>query len=190
MPATKRAPRMAPMGSDSIPKDSNLETWKNVSDSTVVIQRVAEYGRLIDELIPGGRTFHLASQERRNMQGIVASSDYDIFTNGTLLPVDLNEDEPDTEWLKANPNHLDDADIPKLLRLPNDQFKTRLDEINHLPTITRLIERAREPELNMTVAQYEVLKLRAKAIRARTEGFIEPEGPDTGEDIPRPVTPR
>jgi hypothetical protein len=178
-------------GTATIPRDTELETWKNATAGLIVIHRTGEYGRRLEELISGGRVFQVAPQERRNMQNIAATPELDMFTNGMLQPVSLVDGEPDGEFLRSNPNVLEDRDIPKLLALPYPQFLERLNAISHLPTITRLLGVAREPEMNMTVTQYEVIKRREKAIRAATEGLIEPpDADDTGEDLPRPVTPR
>jgi hypothetical protein len=190
MPA-KRATGYRPQSpAVSVPRESAVETWRNVTEGMVVVNRTGEYGRRIHDLIHGGRAFQIAPQERRNMQNMCATPDYDMFTNGTLQPVTLLDDEPDTEMLKSNPNLLDERDVPKLLALRGPLFDARIDEVNHLPTITRLLALARESEYEMTVAQYETLKRREKAIRADREGLIEPDGEDTGEDVPRPVTPR
>lgn len=190
MPAKRAATYRPQRPAVAVPRETDVETWRNVTEGIVVINRTGEYGRPIHELVHGGRAFQVAPQERRNMQNMCATVDYDIFTNGTLQPVTLIEGEPDTEALKTNPNLLDERDVPKLLALKGPLFEARLSEISHLPTITRLLSLARNAEHEMTVQQYEALKRREKAIRAEKEGLIEPEGEDTGEDIPRPVTPR
>lgn len=172
------------------PVDTGVELWRNVTAGVVVISRVGEYGRRLYESVTGGRVFQLTPQERRNMQMSAATEDLDMFTNGSLAPVSLVNGEPDNEPLLMNPNLLDDDDIPKLLRMKGESFADAIAAINQMAPINRLLEIARNPNFDVTVSQYEVIKRRERALKIEKSGLIEPEGPDTGIDEPRPVTPK
>lgn len=173
---------------DPIPVDANVETWRNNMPGTVIITRVGEYGRKEVTAVNGGRTFEITPQERRINQSAAATRDLDVFTNGTLSPVTLLDDEPDTEALRSNPNTLDEEELPQLFRLRGAEFTERIGQITTLPPIGRLLELARDPLYDATLSQYEALKSRDLELRGSLDDqparIPEPDG------IPRGVTPR
>lgn len=174
-----------------VPADSGVETWRNTTAGVVFIVRVGEYGRRIEELVQGGRTFAVTPAERRMNQNLCATKDLDPFVNGTLAPVSLLEDEPDTEILRANPNNLEEADLPKLFRLPLAQFDDRIGKITNVNVIGRLLNLARAPEQRdqITLAKYEALKVRELTLKGELND--EPgSGQEPRSGQPRPVTPR
>lgn len=189
--ATKKAPKTPdPTPPDAVPVDSGVEMWRNITPGTVVISRVGEYGRRVDELVRGGRTFSITPAERRMNQNGVARADMDMFTNGTLQPVALLDDEFDTDLLRQNPNTIDEKDLPRILRLRGEAFSQRIGQITNPQTIARLLEVAREPRHNVTLAQYEALKGRELELRGELDRAApEPEDPNTA-GLPRAVTPR
>lgn len=174
---------------DLIPIDADVETWRNTMPGTVVITRVGEYGRREVNLVKGGRTFQVTPQERRINQTAAASAEADIFTNGTLSPVTLLDDDPDTEALRSNPNTLKEEELPQLFVLRGDEFAERVTQITTLPPIARLLEVARDPKFDASLSQYEALKSREMELRgALDEPPARPTEPADG--LPRGVTPR
>lgn len=173
---------------DTIPIDASVETWRNTTYGTVIITRVGEYGRKDSTVVNGGRTFQITPQERRINQSAAATKDLDVFTNGTLSPVTLLDDEPDTEALRSNPNTLDEEELPQLFLLRGEEFSGRINQITTIPPIARLIELARDPLYDATLSQYEALKSR----EIELSGSLDDGGPRPPEPdgLPRGVTPR
>lgn len=176
--ATRRDPSL-------VPQDPDLETWKNVTPGIVAINRVGEYGRKIVELIHGERVFSITPQERRMNQGATALPELDVFTNGTLSAVSLIEGEPDTAMLRDNPNMIDDREILLLFRLDNDAFRDRIGLITNAAALGRLAECARDAHYQARVHQYELVKLRERALAGDVA-----EPPPDNERQPKAVTPR
>lgn len=186
--STKTAPARRDVDPTLVPLQPDMETWKNVSAGKVWINRIGDYGKPRTEIVVGGRSFNLTPQERRMNQNVVARPELDVFTNGTLQPISLIDEEWDTEMLRSSPNALGELDIEKLFKVRGEAFRDRLEQITNLATVNRLAELAREPRFNVTVQQYEIVKLRERALgEAPSPGT--PSDPD-GERKPRPVTPR
>jgi hypothetical protein len=191
MPATKKAAaRRVPAATEPIAVFAEVETWQNETPGTVAINRVGEYGRRVVDLIHGGRRFQVTPQERRMNQNAANSPEQDIFTNGTLRPIDLLDDDPDTEKLKANPNIFREGELPELFNLKGEMFRQRIAEIKNPAALARLIELARDPRLEATLTQYEAIKSREIELR----GTLEPDtkaapAPPEGA-LPRGHTPR
>lgn len=188
MPATKRAASRVPVTTEPISQKSDVETWRNDTHGIVTINRVGEYGRKVVDIVHGGRTFELTPQERRMNQHACANTTLDMFTNGTLRPIDLIEDEPDTELLKTNPNTFSDEDLPKLFRLKAIQFAERIGLITNSAVLSRIAELARDPGLEATLAQYEAIKAREVELGPVDRPRGTPGPPPGG--VGRPVTPK
>lgn len=171
----------------AVPMDPGLEVWKNNVPGIVAINRLGEYGRVRVELVNGGRVFHITPGERRMNQTQCARADLDIFTNGTLQPVALLDDEPDTPALRENPNVLDDQDIERIFRLKGEAFAQRLDQVTNAGVLARLADLAREPRIRATVQQYELVKARQHAVEASPVLSATPAREDRKQ---RAVTPK
>ncbi|QBQ74866.1 hypothetical protein [Caudovirales GX15bay] len=187
---TKRAARLAtgPVDPDLVPKDSGVEVWRNASAGKVYINRIGEYGRKFSEVISAGRAFQITPTERRLNQSACAQADLDMFTNGTLEPVNLLDDEPDTERLRTNPNLITDRDMRALFRLKGEVFRQRIEQITNTAAIHRLLEAARDERYNASLAQFEALKLRKITLDGSTDRQpAETREVDAG--VGRPVTP-
>lgn len=192
MPTTTRNPRRpvkAAPAHDPIPIDASVETWRNNMPGKVVITRVGEYGRHETIIVNGGRTFEITPQERRINQSAAANPDLDVFVNGTLSPVMLIDGEPDTEALRANPNTLDENELPKLFQLRGEEFADRVKQITTLPPIARLLELARDPNYDAALSQYEALKAREVELRGDLNDTAARPA-DAVDGLPRGVTPR
>lgn len=197
MPATKKVAARVPANTEPIPAIVDVETWQNETHGVVAINRVGEYGRRTVDLIQGRRRFQVTPQERRMNQNAVNSADQDVFTNGTLRPINLLDDDPDTERLMANPNILDDEELPLLFKLKGERFRERIADITNPATIARVIELARDPAHDASLFQYETVKHRELELRGDIDtpkpGAV-PIGngsdPKSGAELPRGVTPR
>lgn len=175
---------------DLVPQDADLEVWRNTTPGTAFITRVGEYGRRYSELIYGSRTFSLTPQERRLNQSGYASGELDMFRNGTFQPVTLLEGEPDTPSLRENPNILTDRDILKIFKLRGEAFIERMGQITSDAVLARILDMARDPRNNVTLAQYNDIKARQVELRGEADDTPPPnQDPNTG-GLPRPVTPR
>lgn len=191
MPPTKKAAaRRVPTATEPIAVNADVETWQNETQGTVVINKVGEYGRRVVELVHGGRRFQVTPQERRMNQNAAHGSDQDIFSNGTLRPVSLIDDDPDTERLLANPNILAADDLPKLFTLKGDKFRERIGQITNEATLARVLELARDHRNDASLSQYEALKEREIELRSEVTDPKTSKSDPTPERTPRPVTPR
>jgi hypothetical protein len=169
--------------------EPGLELWRNAAAGIVAINRIGEYGRTRVEVIHGDRTFHITPQERRMNQNVCARPELDFFTNGTLQPVVLLDDEEDTAALRQNPNVMAEADIEALFKIKGEAFAERLDHITNTATLGRLVALAREPRLNATVQQYELVKARQRALETEVAD-VNPDGASAPERRSRAVTPK
>jgi hypothetical protein len=197
MPATKKAAARVPANTEPIPSIVGVETWQNETHGVVAINRVGEYGRRTVDLIQGRRRFQVTSQERRMNQNAVNSAEQDVFTNGTLRPINLLEDDPDTEQLMANPNVLNEDELPLLFKLKGERFRERIADITNPATIARITELARDPIHDASLFQYEAIKNRELELRGdidapktRTVPTGNGSDPKSGAELPRGVTPR
>jgi hypothetical protein len=194
MPATKRAPQRVPTATEPIPVKASVETWKNDTAGTVVINRVGEYGRRMVDLIHGGRQFQITPEERRMNQNAAHSADLDNFSNGTLRPIDLLDDDPDTEKLRNNPNILGEKDLPMLFETKGEVFRQRLAAIENPAVLDRLADLARDPRFDASLAQYEMIK--SRIVEMRTDAPAEETDTKPGRRpasepvLGRAVTPR
>lgn len=188
MPATKKAPARAD-NTDNMLLDPGIETWKNISPSTVHIIKLGDYGKRESEIVYGGRAFSVTPQERRLNQSQIYDTDNDPFTNGTFAPLALVDTEPDTETLRSNPNVLDDAAIIRLFAHNGEAFSQQLLAITNLNAVDRLIETAKRPETGASVQQLDILKRYRKLLSGEKD---EPEAAAApgSEGLPRAVTPR
>lgn len=190
--ATKKAAPKPDTDPSLVPVDSGVEVWRNCTPGMTFITKLGEYGKRETELVYGDRTFSLTPAERRINQHNYASPELDLFTNGTFQPVSLIDGEPDTPRLRENPNTLTDDDIQQVLAMRGEVFIQRINDISSEAVLARVIEMAREPRYECTLAQYEAIKLRQMELQGELD--VAPPStpssdPNTGA-MPRAVTPR
>jgi hypothetical protein len=189
MPTTAKKTPARPVDPSLVPSESGVEVWRNATAGLVYINRIGEYGRKFSELIQPGRAFQVTPTERRLNQNSVALAEFDVFTNGTLEPVDLIDDEPDTEKLRNNPNLITDKDVRLMFRLKGEMFRQRIEEITNVASVNRLLEAARDENFEASLAQFEVLKMRKITLDGNASREApEPSDPNTA-GLPRAVTP-
>lgn len=170
-----------------IPVQPGLELWHNDSEGRVLLTRLGEYGRKRDEMVPPNKDFHITPAERRVNQTAAATLEQDMFTNGTLRPVQLIPDEADTLTLLANPNNVTSDDLDGIFKLLGQNFQQRIDTITGLKTLERLITEAKDPQNKVLVDQYQMLIARRQAVVAETAIVEEPSV--GGQRVPKAVTP-
>lgn len=151
--------------------ESELETWKNSSDSRIVIKKFDYDGRLKDGIIKGRQTFTLSAQERRINSEMASSESLDAFRNGTLLPVQLVESADDLGQIQENPNLMSETDMEELVDGHHKKLTARLAEVTSAATVKRLVEVAESRETTTG---------KLKAVKDRLEE-LAPERADAGE---------
>lgn len=174
-----------------VPENSGLEVWKNTTQGRVGLNRLGDYGRTRRERIEGGRQFTITPGERRLNQNKANRPEQDVFTNGTLLPVTLLPDEPDTAVLLQNPNLVTEPDMRHILRLKGDQLLDRISTITNASVLEELIEMARKPTFKVMVAEYEALIAHKRSLLAAVVPVDETTPSTVSENrAPKGVTPR
>ncbi len=168
--------------------DEDLETWKNATPGRVVVQRLSALGDRRHDMVGAGRMFHLTPRERRVNQELAANSDLDVFMNGTLQPIRLIEDDPDSQAVAGNPNHLNESEAENLFKAQYKVFDARLTEITNPSALQYLLSLTQRDEIHATVRQVERITARLNEVNP---GF-EPVSADTNvpEVVGRAVTPR
>lgn len=190
---TKKAaakPAVRTTDPDLIPQDADVEVWRNTTPGLTHITKIGEYGKRISELIYGNRSFTLTPQERRINQSGYATDELDLFRNGTFQPVSLIDGEPDTDSLRENPNILSDRDIHKLFKTRGEAFEDRIDQVTSEAVLNRVLEIAREPRHNVTLQQYETIKLRQRALQGDPDDTAPADQDPNVTGLGKPVTPR
>jgi hypothetical protein len=175
------------------PTDPNLETWKNVTKGRVVLQRLGAGNVRRAELVGPDRVVHLSAMERRVNQELAASTAQDVFSNGALQPVRL-ADTDEAKALAANPNHLKEDEAVALFSSHWKTFEKRVNEIGNPAAIERLVELSRDPKVDASVRQVELLKDRLAVVapspieeREQIGTMPTGAGPTAG---PKPVSTR
>lgn len=163
---------------------TKYETWRNVTEGTVWLQRFNRKGELQDELIVGPRTFHITPAERRLNQEMAADETLDHFSNGVFVPVKLLEGDEDNETIQTNPNHIGEADMKALLNTKQwKAFQSKVGEISNPITLRRLLEIARAEDA--TIKQVELIQGRLKTVAPSLASEVTNVG---GVNTPRPGT--
>lgn len=165
------------------------ETWQNSTAGRIVVKKFSETGALVDVMIGGYKRFTLSANERRiNSEG-AATPEQDVFNNGILQPVNLDESEPDAAKLLANPNVLNEDAQRVLFDLSLDEFESRLSHITHAAVLNRLLVVA--GELDAPMSRFKALEYRLDTVAPLlvTEIVTASTG-DEGGRASRAVSPR
>lgn len=179
------------------PTKVDQETWQNVTEGTVVLKRFDHRGEMAkDEVIIGGRNFHITSQERRLNQDKAADEGLDVFRNGTLHPLRLMDDTEEAKEISANPNLMSETDMKTLVRVHPKTFEKRLSEIGNATTLQRLLGMAHTEDAS--IKRVEAIEARLAQVSPMSVNEVRvaggPVGPipagDTTAPGMRPVTPR
>lgn len=172
---------------------STMETWENGTLGRVVIKKFGADGKLRDEVVAGGRTFHITEQERRINQEMAATQSLDIFTNGVLQPneatMKLLDGTESAREIAENPNFIGEADLKALVKSHWKALQSRLQEIDQPHALVRLLEIAKETDASYATVSRIQERLQEVSPTSYTE-VVTVGGPvDTRSGI-KPVTPR
>jgi hypothetical protein len=168
--------------------NTDLETWKNATLGRVVLKKYNQRGELSDEMVGGGRVFHISPKERRINQEMAANSDLDMFKNGQLTPVRLIDTEEDAKELASNPNAMSETEMHELFKGNWKTFDARVQQVSNAVTLQRMLQVA--SEMDATLRQVEVVKARLEEIAPSEITEITPAGSVDERTGLRPVTPR
>lgn len=164
------------------------ETWKNSTAGRVVLKKYNQRGELSDEMMSGGKVFHIKPQERRINQEMAANPDLDMFSNGQLTPVRLIETEEDAKEIASNPNLLSEEEMKDLYKGHWKSFESKVSEISNLTTLERMLEVGNE--VDAKVRQVETIRARIEELNPVDHVEIEHSGNIDERTGLRPVTPR
>lgn len=132
------------------------EKWKNNSKGKHGVVKLDRFGNEIHEIVGPGKVVKLTKDERLTNQERAAMPKMDIFTNGTMSPVELLDDEDKAEFA-SNPNMMSDSDLKALFKMHHATFKAKVGTIDNTYTLTRLQEIAEDPDTGATVAKLKVV---------------------------------
>lgn len=154
--------------------ESIYETWKNSTRSKVVLKRQDRLGNLVDEVIAGGKTFHITPNERRLNQEMAISEDMDVFQNGLLSPVRLIETSEDAEEIRSNPNLISESEMTDLYKTKTiATFRDKVEGISNPVVLQRMLELASSDDVNATVKQVEAVKSHLREIAPSLYSEVE-----------------
>lgn len=162
----------------------SVETWRNVINGRVIVDRKDLAGNVKSEMVRSGLTFTVTPDERRINEAAMISDDLNPYRNGTLQPVMLVKDHPDNEAILANPNHLPDDDPGQIFELKGEAFLERVMVISNPQALERLIELAEEPANHCYVVQLRWMERKlAQLVQPITQ--VKPESADRGTGAER-----
>ena len=147
----------------------NKETWRNSTKGKRHVLKYGPRGDLETEIVRSGGTVQLTPEEREINMDKAANDKLCIFRNGSLTPVRILDDELQAEFA-ANPNNLGDSEATKLFTAHWKTFDARLDEIDNMLTLERLLDIAEDPESGATVRQHTAIKARLEEV---TGGYVQ-----------------
>lgn len=183
------------MNQTTLTGTSDYELWENASQSIIVLKKVDTLGRVTEEKVVGGRNVQLTPGERRHNQELCATVAQDVFSNGTMRPVRLVDDEPDSAELQANVNAMSDVAMRTLFKAPLRAFTTKVNEISNPIALQHLLTLAQEEAIEATVKKVEAITARLDVVRpplgdvSITNGAVSTQAPRTEGSL-RAITPK
>lgn len=141
---------------------ANVETWKNATKGVVWVVKFDRFGNEQQEVIPAGRAFSLAKDERLINQDRAADENLDVFSNGMLVPVRLLEGDEDALDIANNPNLMGETDMGELFKQHWKTFEAKVAKINNESTLLRLRDMA--DTLDASVKQAAIIEARIKEV--------------------------
>lgn len=140
---------------------SQKETWENPTGIHIYVKSLDSRGNIIHQYArPKGGKIFLTKEEREMNHDSAANSDLDNFLNGNLVPIRLLDGDEDTAALQNNPNILSDSEIKALFKGHHATFAKRLKEISNPLTVRRLLDAAKEDDVNASYKQVEAIQAR------------------------------
>lgn len=142
------------------------ETWRSNIPGTIVVQKYDRRGDIVEEIILGGRSFQISTEERLFNQDLAATEGQDPFRNGMMQPLRLLDGTEDKAEIASNPNLLSESDMQLMFKAHFKTFESKVKSITNVTTLTRLRDVANE--VDATIKQLEVIDSRLKETQGVT----------------------
>jgi len=140
------------------------ETWENPTRSNIWIKTFDPQHNLRSERIKPQGKIALSVEERLINQDLAWDSKDDIFKNGTLVPMRLIESAEDYAEHANNPNNLSESDMVALFKLTAAKFKARLEEIENVAALDRIVKLSETDDVGATMAQVKAAAARLNEV--------------------------
>lgn len=147
------------------------EVWSNLNAGDVYIDLNDPYTpnvRRSHRIGPGDQV-SITVEERRFNQSRVPKKEQDLFTNGTLTPVQLIDSAVDFEEIALSPNVKSETDLKEMFGLAITKFKQELKEIDNVRLLERLVEISEDESLNVSLPQSKAIAARLEEVRPDRE---------------------
>lgn len=147
------------------------EIWRNLNLGDVWIDLNDPYtpNMRVSHRIGPGDQVSITTEERRFNQSRVPKKEQDLFTNGTLTPVQLVDSAADFEEIALSPNVKSETDLREMFGLPITKFKKELAEIDNVRLLERLAELSGDEDINASVPQNRAIEARLADVRPDTD---------------------
>ena len=147
------------------------EVWRNAGAGSVFVKKLDHRGEFTrHEHVQAGAKFNITTEERRLNMEMAASPAQNMFTNGSLHPIRLIEEDEDTRELAANPNAMSDEDMELFLKSHYKTFETKLPTITNEATLARLLRHAYSDDVS--VKRVQLIEEHAQMLKKRSS--LEP----------------
>lgn len=124
------------------------ETWQNITKGTAAILKLDVRGLEYGEVIRSGMKTSLTPEERRLNQDRAAARSQDLFSNGTLAPVRLLDEElEEYAEFASNPNFMAESEIAGLFKMTLANLRAKLDTIGSVALVNRIYEVAKSMDV-------------------------------------------
>jgi hypothetical protein len=150
---------MALMGSITESDRNFIETWENITRSKYAIVKVDSRGDLKRQVVIGGASFMLTTEDRIITQDIIKRREDDPFSNGCFRPIVA----PDSITIETNPNAISDDEIKDMLSLSDPEWTEAVERISSPHTLSRMMEFA--DSVNISILRYRDIEKRQKEAR-------------------------
>jgi hypothetical protein len=140
------------------------ETWENPTRSNIWIKTFDPQHNLRSERIKPQGKIAVSVEERLINQDLAWDPKDDVFKNGTLVPMRLIESAEDYAEHANNPNNLSESDMVDLFKLSAAKFKDRLEEIENIAALDRIVELSETDSTGATMAQVKAAAARLDAV--------------------------
>lgn len=139
-----------------------VETWENLSLSTIAIVKITARGDEEQQVINGPRRFFCTTEERLLTQDRIVDPANDPFQNGWFRPITV----PATVTVETNPNALGDEEILGVLKSSELAWTEWLAVLDSPETLQRLLDKAEEAEASLK--RYRQVEARLAELRPPT----------------------
>jgi hypothetical protein len=136
------------------------ETWRNVSNGTVIVIKTDKFGEINRVDVRSGALLQITAEDRELNNEETYIPENSVFRNGALAPVRI-PDSSDAEEIKSNPNIKSEKDLKEMLEVHHSTFKKNVEEIDNLNLLIRLYELA----IREDVSNSKIQALRSRVVQ-------------------------